>query len=143
MKQLSAVLLLAISFITNADSMSVAGKWNSVNEDTQEVTGLWDLRIEDNTLRGYLVDYPDAKPSDKCDKCTGAAEDFLNSPIMGTAWLQLNAFKSGKWQDGFIIDSRDGKKYKAKAWLEDGKLKLRGYVGFFYRTQEWQRAKEQ
>jgi uncharacterized protein (DUF2147 family) len=27
--------------------------------------------------------------------------------------------------------------YKAELWVEEGKLKIRGYVGFFYRTQTW------
>ena len=30
-----------------------------------------------------------------------------------------------------------GKVYKAEVWTEDGKLKVRGYLGPFYRTQTW------
>jgi uncharacterized protein (DUF2147 family) len=33
-----------------------------------------------------------------------------------------------------------GKKYKAEIWLENGNLKMRGYVGFIYRTQTWLRV---
>jgi uncharacterized protein (DUF2147 family) len=40
-----------------------------------------------------------------------------------------------------ILDPEDGKVYKAEIWTEDGKLKVRGYVGFFYRTQTWLRQK--
>ena len=27
--------------------------------------------------------------------------------------------------------------YKAEIWSEDGKLKVRGYLGPFYKTQTW------
>jgi uncharacterized protein (DUF2147 family) len=36
-----------------------------------------------------------------------------------------------------ILDPEDGKAYKAEVWAEGGKLKVRGYVGFLYRTQTW------
>jgi hypothetical protein len=26
---------------------------------------------------------------------------------------------------------------KAEIWVEDGTLKVRGYIGFFYKTQTW------
>jgi uncharacterized protein (DUF2147 family) len=35
------------------------------------------------------------------------------------------------------MDPDDGKVYKSEVWLEDGKLKVRGYLGLFYRTQTW------
>jgi uncharacterized protein (DUF2147 family) len=35
---------------------------------------------------------------------------------------------------------KDGKIYKAEVWPEDGKLKVRGYLGIFYRTQTWQKG---
>ena len=30
--------------------------------------------------------------------------------------------------------------YKAEIWTEDGKLKVRGYLGMFYKTQTWVRG---
>jgi uncharacterized protein (DUF2147 family) len=36
---------------------------------------------------------------------------------------------------GTILDPDDGKVYKAELWVEEGKLKVRGYLRFFYRTQ--------
>jgi uncharacterized protein (DUF2147 family) len=42
---------------------------------------------------------------------------------------------------GTLYDSRTGKSYKGKIWLEAGKLKVRGYLGIFYETRTWTRAK--
>ena len=42
-----------------------------------------------------------------------------------------------EWEDGEILDPKNGKVYDCKMWVEDGKLKVRGYIAFFYRTQTW------
>jgi uncharacterized protein (DUF2147 family) len=46
-----------------------------------------------------------------------------------------------EWEDGTIMDPDNGKVYDCKLWVEDGKLKVRGYVAFFFRTQTWVRGK--
>ena len=47
-----------------------------------------------------------------------------------------------EWDDGEILDPNNGKIYDCKIWLEGNDiLKVRGYVGFFYRTQTWKRVK--
>jgi hypothetical protein len=38
------------------------------------------------------------------------------------------------------MDPEDGKVYKAEMWLEQSKLKVRGYLALFYRTQTWVRG---
>ncbi|HCZ37305.1 MAG TPA: DUF2147 domain-containing protein, partial [Cytophagales bacterium] len=34
-------------------------------------------------------------------------------------------------------DPNNGKIYRCKVWLEGNNLKLRGYLGPFFRTQTW------
>ena len=50
-----------------------------------------------------------------------------------------------KWVDGKIYDPDNGETYKCKVRLEDGKLRIRGYVGisWFGRTTVWTRDKVQ
>lgn len=43
------------------------------------------------------------------------------------------------WSGGTILDPESGKVYDCKLWVEDGQLKVRGYIAFFYRTQTWVR----
>ena len=38
------------------------------------------------------------------------------------------------------MDPEDGKVYKAEMWLDQGRLKVRGYLGLLYRTQTWVRG---
>ena len=42
-----------------------------------------------------------------------------------------------RYKGGTILDPEDGKVYKAEIWTEEGKLKVRGYLGPFYKTQTW------
>ena len=50
------------------------------------------------------------------------------------------ALDGERYKGGTIMDPEDGKVYEAEIWAEDGKLKVRGHVGFLSRTQTWVRA---
>lgn len=117
---------------------NVEGYWKSIDNKTQEATAYWHLFVKDEILYGYLVTYPDMKPNEVCDKCKG---EFKNKPQLGTPWLMLKKLRNDNvWEDGYVVDSGKGKYYRARVWVEDGTLKVRGYVSFFYETQEWIRA---
>ena len=47
-----------------------------------------------------------------------------------------------EWEDGTIMDPKKGTVYDCKMWVEDGKLQVRGYIAFFFRTQTWLPYKE-
>ena len=132
-------VLLILVTPASAES-SIEGYWKSIDEQTSKASGYWKLEVKDNRLLGYLVNYPDMKPDNTCNVCTGKLEEFYEKPIQGTAWINLRKNKDGVWKDGYIIDSGEGKKYKAQLWVEDGNLMMRGYIGFFYRTQTWLRT---
>ena len=131
--------LLLLSMITFAES-TVPGYWKSIDDQSGEVTAFWKLEIKDNRLLGYLVNYPGMKPENVCMQCKGELQEFFEKPINNTAWLNLSKNRNGIWQEGYIIDSGKGEKYKAKVWVEDGNLMMRGYIGFFFRTQTWLRT---
>ena len=47
-----------------------------------------------------------------------------------------------EYVSGKVYDSRDGKTYDGKLWLsENNSLKMRGYVGVFFKTETWTRIK--
>lgn len=129
---------LFLSIAKAEPTHDVEGYWKSIDNKTFKPTAYWHLFVRDNVLYGYLVAYPDMKPDDICETCPG---EFKDKPQLGTPWLKLQKrTHDNKWEDGYIIDSGKGKKYKAKVWFEDGKLKVRGYISFFYETQEWSKA---
>jgi len=137
----SVLLYVLLILVTPASAeSSIEGYWKSIDEQTSKASGYWKIEVKDNRLLGYLVNYPDMNPDNTCIVCTGKLKEFYEKPIKGTAWINLKKNKDGVWKDGYIIDSGEGKKYKAQLWVEDGNLMMRGYIGFFYRTQTWLRT---
>ena len=72
-----------------------------------------------------------------CDKCQG---DLYGKPIIGMQIFDGLTFKKEVWQKGAVFDPKTGDSYKGKVWLNGGKLYVRGYVGFLYKTRVWRRA---
>ena len=46
------------------------------------------------------------------------------------------------FKEGTVEDPQNGKVYDLRLGvMEDGTLQVRGYIGFFYSTQYWERVK--
>jgi uncharacterized protein (DUF2147 family) len=144
MKKANTIICTCIFLVSTCvvAEAPIEGYWKSIDDQTNSITAYWKIEIEDEHLRGYIVNYPDAKPDDVCIECTGELDEFFEKPVRGTAWLDLSNNDNGEWNDGYIIDSGKGEKYKARVWLDEGKLMMRGYIGFFFRTQTWLRTNQ-
>ena len=62
--------------------------------------------------------------------------------LVGTDFILNFEFEDDKWKHGRIYNPENGKQYKADLELEDGVLKVRGWIGFrlLGRTVEWTRT---
>lgn len=131
-------LLLAPSLAVAADSP--VGTWKTIDDKTGKALSEIQIYEQDSKLFGKIValsepNGPHGNPK-ICIKCPGADKD---KPILGLVIIRDLA-QSGTSYKGSIMDPEDGKIYKAELWVEDGKLRVRGYLGFFYRTQTWIKA---
>jgi uncharacterized protein (DUF2147 family) len=114
------------------------GQWKTVDEKSGAVQSVVEISDQGGKLFGNIVNL--TKPTDEqgkpkiCTKCTGADKD---KPIVGLIIVKDLGRDGERWKGGTILDPDDGKIYNAEPWVEDGKLKVRGYLGFFYRTQTW------
>jgi uncharacterized protein (DUF2147 family) len=120
---------------------SPVGKWNTVDEKTGKVVSQVELYDQGGKLFGKitgLTEPNNAQGKPKiCTKCQG---DDKDKPIVGLVILKDLSASGDRYKGGTIMDPEDGKTYKAEVWPEDGKLKVRGYLGIFYRTQTWQKG---
>ena len=118
------------------------GKWNTVDEKTGKVVSEVQLYDQGGRLYGKIVrltDPTDAKGNPKvCSKCQGPDKD---QPIVGLVIVKDLAPDKDRFKGGTILDPADGKVYKAELWTEGEQLKVRGYLGPFYKTQTWVKAK--
>src|SRR5713101_7495963 len=133
-----AVLIALLGAQVTAAADAPVGKWKTVDDKTGKVESEVDLYQEGGKLFGKIVGL--AEPNDDkgkpktCTKCTGADKD---KPVIGLLMIKDLSASGDRYKGGTILDPADGKIYKAELWVEDGKLKVRGYLGPLYKTQTW------
>jgi len=131
--------LLASGIVFAADSP--VGTWKTVDDKTGKVKSEVQIYEQGGKLFGKIISLTD--PNDKqgkpriCSECKG---DDKDKPIVGLVILKDLSPSKDRYKGGTILDPEDGKVYKAEIWVEDGKLKVRGYLSLFYKTQTWIRG---
>jgi uncharacterized protein (DUF2147 family) len=130
-------LLFLVSILQTAYGQNVVGRWTTVDDNSGKPRSVVELVEHDGRLSGRIVDvFDEVEKAAVCEKCPG---DRHRKPIVGLEIIR-DMVRSGKeWSKGTIMDPETGKVYDCKIWLENGQLKVRGYVAFFYRTQTWLR----
>ena len=122
---------------------TAAGFWQQVDDDGS--VGGWFYFVEKNGVyEGRLVKMfkkPGAPVySDLCEKCEGDQKD---APMLGLTIVKGMKRDGHNYEEGHILDPRDGSLYHAQMELSpDGKnLSVRGYLGIplLGKTQVWKR----
>jgi uncharacterized protein (DUF2147 family) len=131
---ISFLLFLLVS--VNINAQDIAGKWKTIDDQSGKVRSIVEITKEGSKYFGKITELflePDEGENPPCTECSG---QLKGQPILGMQIIN-GLTKSGDEFSGEILDPEDGKVYKCKLWLENGQLKVRGYVLFLYRTQTW------
>jgi sterol desaturase/sphingolipid hydroxylase (fatty acid hydroxylase superfamily)/uncharacterized protein (DUF2147 family) len=126
----------------NNDGNPITGIWKTIDDETGKAKSLVEISAKNGRLSGkilkiYLQPWEGNDPI--CRQCPG---DNKNDKIVGMTFLWGFKKKDKSWTGGYILDPGNGKTYTSTIWLEDtDTLKVRGYLGPFYRTQTWRRLK--
>ncbi len=121
-------------------SATPVGTWKTIDDETGQAKSHVEIVEVHGKLYGKVAKLL-LKPSDTiCTACTGARAGKKVLGMLILWGLSYNE-KNGKWEGGKIFDPEKDKAYRAKMWNVDGdQLKVRGYLGPFYRTQMWYRV---
>ena len=139
MKRSVTLSLLFSFFILSAFAQrtSPVGKWKTVDDNSGKTKSVVEIYENGGKLFGKVLELFDPeKPDPVCEECD-EDDPRHNKPIVGLEIIR-NMEQDGKeWEDGDILDPENGKVYRCKLWVEEGKLQVRGYIAFLYRTQTW------
>jgi len=137
-KSIFATVLFFTLFITSSFAQSCVGVWKTIDDETGEEKSQVEIFERNGKYYGKIVKLLNASTT-TCDNCTG---DRKGKPLVGLEILWDMKKSGSTWKNGEIFSPTKDKTYSCKMWLEGkDKLKVRGYIALFYRTQTWHRVK--
>lgn len=122
-------LFISMSAFAGADA--IVGKWL-----TDDGKGHIEVYQKDGKYFGKIVG--GQKGESNVDQ-HNPDEALRSRPLVGLDVLTNLEFDAddNEWVSGKIYDPKKGKTYKAKAWMEDGNMHVRGSLAFFGKTVVW------
>lgn len=140
MKQILLAFMVLVSTCQLASAQdSIIGKWKTIDDETNKPRSVVEIYKKGDLYYGKVVEMflePHEDPDPVCENCDEEDPRYMQK-TMGMEILKGAKKDGDEYVDGKILDPENGKVYSCKLWLEEGDLKLRGYIAFFYRTQTW------
>jgi uncharacterized protein (DUF2147 family) len=139
-KAMKSLFLILLCFLClPAFTQSVIGKWKTIDDNTGEPRSVVDVFERGGKVYGKIIKLyrkPGEDPDPLCDECETDDPRYLKK-IIGMEIMEQLVKEDKEYGGGYILDPDNGKIYRCRIWVEDNQLKVRGYLGPFFRTQSW------
>ncbi len=142
MKAAFICAITSMLLISQHISAQVVGKWKTIDDETGKEKSIVEIYKENGKVYGKIVDLLESSEEEAlCTTCEGADH---NKPIKGLVIIKDLKKDDDEYEGGTIFDPENGKTYNTKIWVDEDNndlLNVRGYIAFFFRTQQWVRVK--
>lgn len=142
MHKIYLTIILFLLGLSGLRSQSVLGYWKTIDDVTEKPKSILEIYKDEEGLSARVVEIlVEGRENALCVKCKGHRK---NMPIKGmNIFDDLKKLDEYTYGEGEILDPESGKEYRVKIWIDPDKpdrLKVRGYIAFFFRTQTWRRV---
>ncbi len=139
-KTLSIVLIVLCMFDANAQD--ITGIWETYDDKTGELKSEVKIYEKEGKFYGKIIELHNLKVNTNNPICIDCKDYRKDKPVRGMEIITGLVKDGDEWSaEDAILDPNNGEIYDCKLWLiNDNKLAVRGYIGWFYRTQYWKRA---
>lgn len=123
---------------------NIIGKWKTIDDESHKARSIIEIYKKGELYYGKVTDLfltADEPSNPICRHCDESDPRYMQ-PVIGMEIMKNIKKKGNEYAGGQILDPDSGKIYDCKLWIENGNLKVRGYIAFFYRTQTWLRVEE-
>lgn len=137
--------ICALLIIGTLSAQGIFGKWKTIDDETGKEKSIVEIYEVNNHVYAKIIILLDKDKQDAiCDNCEDD-DPRKNQPVKGMVIIDGLKKDGNEYSGATILDPKKGKVYKCKIWLDEedpNKLNVRGYISFFFRTQNWFRATE-
>lgn len=133
------IFILLCCTALSGTAQTITGRWRTIDDETGKPKSVVEIVEKNGKYYGKIIRLFRGANEDQdpiCDKCP-TDDDRYKKKIIGMEILRNLLKDDDEFTGGTIIDPNNGKIYRCKVWLEGNNLKLRGYLGPFFRTQTW------
>jgi uncharacterized protein (DUF2147 family) len=139
MKKTIVATLFILSQLSVFAQREIIGKW--LSQDKEATIEIYENQGKFFGKFVWLKKATDAKGQPLTDTENPNAA-LRKQPLMNLVMLTNMYFDNKKWKGGTIYNPDSGKSYKCEMWQKSPEtLNVRGYLGLFYGTETWTRAK--
>lgn len=135
------LIMTALFFLTamSIDAQTIVGSWKTIDDETGEPRSVVEIFEKEGLYHGRITKLFREEGEDPDPICEECEDHRKGDKIIGMEIISEMKFNksANEYHKGEILDPENGNIYDCKIWIEDGNLKLRGYLLFFYRTQTW------
>ncbi len=139
MKHLFLIAIFSFSCFS-AFSQSVFGYWKTIDDNSGDTKSIVHIYQGEHGVMGKVVELFQKQGEDPDPVCEECSKDDprYGKKVKGMVIMSRMQKDDDEYAGGEILDPENGSSYRCKIWTDgEDQLKVRGYLGPFFRTQTW------